>query len=100
MATEPADLKVRPALGQRPQDRQRRVDVAAGTSGRDQDPHRRQLPRDWVSREIDSRIPTAAKLTSNDELPELTKGSVMPVSGSRWTTTPMLMNAWNVRHGR
>ena len=49
-----------------------------------------------VSREIESRIPTAAKLTSNDEPPALMKGSVMPVIGSSTTTTPMLMKACRV----
>ena len=49
-----------------------------------------------VSREIDRRIPTAAKLTSSDEPPALTNGSVMPVIGSSTTTTPMLMKAWSV----
>ena len=43
---------------------------------------------------MDSRIPTAAKLTTSDEPPALTNGSVMPVMGSRLTTTPMLMKAW------
>ena len=52
------------------------------------------MPLVWVSREIDSRIPTAAKLTTRDEPPALTKGSVMPVIGTSTTTTPMLMNAW------
>ena len=37
----------------------------------------------------------AAKLTTREVPPELTNGSVMPVTGSRLTTTPMLMNAWN-----
>ena len=40
----------------------------------------------------------AAKLTTRDVPPELTNGSVMPVTGSRLTTTPMLMNAWNAIH--
>jgi len=53
------------------------------------------VPRGWVSREIERRIPTAAKLTTSDVPPELTNGSVMPVTGSRLTTTPILMNAWN-----
>ena len=63
--TEPADLDVRRPLasGDR-SDGQRRIDVAAGTTGGDQDPHRSRLPRDWVSREIERRIPTAAKLTT------------------------------------
>jgi len=39
-------------------------------------------------------MPTAAKLIVSDEPPALTNGSVMPVIGSRATTTPMLMNAW------
>ena len=47
-----------------------------------------------VSREIDSRIPTAAKLMMSDEPPALMNGSVIPVIGNRATTTPMLMNAW------
>lgn len=40
----------------------------------------------------------AAKLTTSDVPPELTNGSVIPVTGSRLTTTPMLMNAWNAIH--
>ena len=47
-----------------------------------------------VSREMDRRMPTAAKLTMSDEPPSLTNGSVMPVMGSRLTTTAMLMKAW------
>jgi len=39
-------------------------------------------------------MPAAAKLTSRDEPPALMNGSVMPVTGSRATTTAMLMNAW------
>jgi len=53
------------------------------------------VPRVLVSREIERRIPTAAKLTTSDEPPALTKGSVMPVMGTSTTTTPMLMKAWN-----
>ena len=56
------------------------------------------MPLSWVSREIESRIPTAAKLTTSDEPPALTKGSVMPVIGSSTTTTPMLMNACSTSH--
>jgi hypothetical protein len=52
------------------------------------------VPRTWVSRDIERRIPTAAKLTMSDEPPSLTNGSVMPVMGSRLTTTAMLMKAW------
>jgi len=33
------------------------------------------------------------KLTTSDEPPALTNGRVMPVIGSRTTTTPMLMKA-------
>ncbi len=47
-----------------------------------------------VSREIESRIPTAAKLMMSDEPPALMNGRVMPVIGTSVTTTPMLMNAW------
>ena len=47
-----------------------------------------------VSREIDNRIPIAAKLMMSDEPPALMNGSVMPVIGSSVTTTPMLMKAW------
>ena len=36
----------------------------------------------------------AAKLTTSDTPPALTNGSVMPVTGTSATTTPMLMNAW------
>ena len=42
---------------------------------------------------MERRIPTATKLTSNDEPPALRKGSVMPVMGRSTTTTPMLMKA-------
>jgi len=52
------------------------------------------VPRSTVSREIDRRIPAAAKLTTSDEPPALMNGSVMPVTGSSATTTAMLMNAW------
>ena len=51
-----------------------------------------------VSREIDSRIPTAAKLMMSDEPPALRNGSVMPVMGTRVTTTAMLMKAWMHSH--
>ena len=50
-------------------------------------------PGSTVSREIESRTPAAAKLTSSDEPPALMNGSVMPVTGSSATTTAMLMNA-------
>jgi len=39
-------------------------------------------------------MPTATKLTTSDEPPALTNGSVIPVTGMRETTTPMLMKAW------
>ena len=51
-----------------------------------------------VSREIDNRTPTAAKLTTSDEPPALMNGSVMPVTGSSATTTPMLMKACRQSH--
>lgn len=51
-----------------------------------------------VSREMDSRIPAAAKLTTSDEPPALMNGSVMPVTGNSATTTAMLMNAWKHSH--
>ena len=47
-----------------------------------------------VSREIERRIPIAAKLMMSDEPPALMNGSVMPVTGTRATTTAMLMKAW------
>ena len=47
-----------------------------------------------VSREIERRIPIAAKLMMSDEPPALMNGSVMPVIGTSVTTTAMLMNAW------
>jgi phosphoribosyl-AMP cyclohydrolase len=47
-----------------------------------------------VSREIESKIPIAAKLMMSDEPPALMNGSVMPVIGTSVTTTPILMNAW------
>ena len=65
MAAQPADLEVSAAAA--PASRRtakRRVDVPAGAAGCDQDPHRRWCLVDWVSREIERRIPTAAKLTT------------------------------------
>ena len=47
-----------------------------------------------VSREMESRIPTAAKLTTSDEPPALMNGSVIPVTGRSATTTAMLTKAW------
>lgn len=52
-----------------------------------------RVPGSTVSREIESRTPAAAKLTSSDEPPALMNGSVIPVTGSRATTTAMLMKA-------
>ena len=43
-------------------------------------------------------MPTATKLTTSDEPPALTNGSVIPVTGMSETTTPMLMNAWTHSH--
>lgn len=43
---------------------------------------------------MESRIPTAAKLTTSDEPPAETNGSVIPVTGITASTTPMLMSAW------
>jgi len=51
-----------------------------------------------VSREIDSRIPIAAKLMMRDEPPALMNGRVMPVIGTSVTTTAMLMKAWMHSH--
>ena len=51
-----------------------------------------------VSREIESRIPTAAKLMMRDEPPALMNGRVMPVIGTSVTTTAMLMNACRQSH--
>jgi hypothetical protein len=42
-------------------------------------------------------MPTAARLTMSDEPPAETNGSVIPVTGSSVTTTPMLTNAWTHR---
>ena len=94
-APEPAELSARPveraATGRRP---------APGRCAR---PSRRprsalassfQVPFSMVSREIERRIPTAAKLMMSDEPPALRNGSVMPVIGTSVTTTAMLMNAW------
>ena len=47
-----------------------------------------------VSREIERRIPIAAKLMMSEEPPALMNGSVIPVIGTSVTTTAMLMNAW------
>jgi hypothetical protein len=52
------------------------------------------VPRSTVSREIERRIPTAARLIVSEDPPALMKGRVIPVIGNRATTTPMLMNAW------
>ena len=43
-------------------------------------------------------MPTAARLMVSDEPPALMNGRVMPVTGIRVTTTPMLMNAWMHNH--
>jgi hypothetical protein len=51
-----------------------------------------------VSREIESRIPTAAKLMMRDEPPALINGRVMPVIGTSVTTTAMLINACRHSH--
>ena len=34
------------------------------------------------------------RVIASDDPPALTNGSVMPVTGTSATTTPMLMNAW------
>jgi hypothetical protein len=39
------------------------------------------------------RIPAATRLTINEEPPAETNGSVIPVTGRRVTTTPMLTKA-------
>jgi len=39
-------------------------------------------------------MPTAVSVIASDDPPALTNGSVIPVTGMRPTTTPMLMNAW------
>ena len=94
--------------GRRASGAQRRPDARAATGrrpapGRCVRPSRRprsavassfQVPFSMVSREIESRIPTAAKLMMSDEPPALRNGSVMPVIGTSVTTTAMLMNAW------
>ena len=41
-----------------------------------------------------SRQPTMMKLAMSDEPPWLMKGSVMPVTGNRPTTTPRLIITW------
>lgn len=46
---------------------------------------------------MDRRIPTAAKLMISDEPPALMNGSVMPVTGSKATTTAMFTKAWKPR---
>ena len=46
-----------------------------------------------VSREIDRRMPTAAKLTMSDEPPALTNGSGIPFVGISPSTTLMFTNA-------
>jgi hypothetical protein len=39
-------------------------------------------------------MPTAVSVMASDEPPALTNGSVIPVTGSSATTTPILMKAW------
>lgn len=39
-------------------------------------------------------MPIAAKLTTSDEPPWETNGSVIPVTGTTATTTPTLISAW------
>jgi len=56
------------------------------------------VPFSTVSREIESRIPIAAKLMMSDEPPALMNGRVMPVIGKSVTTTPILMIAWMQIH--
>ena len=46
-----------------------------------------------VSRLIDSRMPTAARLMVSAEPPALRNGSGMPVTGNSAVTTIMLMSA-------
>jgi phosphoribosyl-AMP cyclohydrolase len=43
-------------------------------------------------------MPAAAKLMTSDDPPALMNGSVIPVIGTRATTTAMLMNAWMQSH--
>lgn len=47
-----------------------------------------------VSRLIDSRIPTAARLMVSADPPALMNGRGMPVTGRSAVTTIMLMQAW------
>ena len=68
--------------------------MPARAAARDQQAHRSRSLVSTVSREIERRTPTAAKLMISDDPPALMNGSVMPVTGSSPTTTPMLMNAW------
>lgn len=51
-----------------------------------------------VSRLIDSRMPTAARLMVSADPPALMKGRGMPVTGISAVTTMMLMNAWPTSH--
>ena len=51
-----------------------------------------------VSRLIDSRMPTAARLMVSAEPPALMKGSGMPVTGISAVTTIMLTQAWTRSH--
>ena len=51
-----------------------------------------------VSRLMDSRIPTAARLMVSAEPPALMNGSGMPVTGMSAVTTMMLTNACPTSH--
>ena len=63
MPTEPGELRSGRPGAERASDGQRGVDVAARPARRRSAAASFQVPRSTVSREIDSRMPTAAKLT-------------------------------------
>src|SRR5690606_23650763 len=64
-----------------------RVNMAPCPPSCDQDFHPLPLPTDL---EMLRRTPTAAKMTTREVLPKLTKGRVMPVTGKEPVATPML----------
>src|SRR5690606_19885697 len=68
-------------------DGERGINVPAGPSPSDQDPHARPPP---TALEMLRRTPTAERLTTRDVLPKLTKGRVIPVTGKEPVATPIL----------
>ena len=82
----PDKEKLRPLFEERLADGDSWVDVAAGPSACNQHFHDPPLPADL---EMLRSTPIAAKLTTREVLPKLTKGRVMPVTGKEPVATPM-----------